>query len=133
MISPTHSNLYQTSSSSSVFRGDHNTPASQSSFHDEDVDTQHTSSSSLARSLSSGQSSTFNSPTQSNSSDERSIEDGPHLPKTQATKRDKLIGEAEKVVSKVIRDPELHERAILRAAGGKEAADGLAVIDSNVL
>ncbi|CUA74301.1 hypothetical protein RSOLAG22IIIB_11123 [Rhizoctonia solani] len=81
--------------------------------------------------MSSSQSSALNSPTESDSSVESSAQDDPYLPKARATKHDKLVGKTEKVLSKIIRDPELHERAILRATGGKEAAEGLAVVDPN--
>ncbi|KAL5633652.1 hypothetical protein ACGC1H_003957 [Rhizoctonia solani] len=127
MISITHSNPSSTISSSS--KDSWEDQSTQSLSHNEDP--QHTSSPMRSLSSSLGESSALNSPIQSDST-ERSIEDDPHLPKVHATKRDKLIGEAERVLSKVIRDPELHERAILRAADGKDAADGL-VVDPNLL
>lgn len=37
------------------------------------------------------------------------------------------------IVGKVLRDPELHEGGVLRTAGGKNLADGLAVVDSKTL
>ncbi|KAG9089903.1 hypothetical protein FRC07_012236 [Ceratobasidium sp. 392] len=49
------------------------------------------------------------------------------------TKRDKLAGKVGKVVAKITRDPELHDRAMMREIGGKELADGLTMVDSSSL
>ncbi|KAH7326949.1 hypothetical protein B0J17DRAFT_772284 [Rhizoctonia solani] len=122
-MSRTSSGLsHTTSSSSQNSRDDQATQSSQFSFQDEEPRHQPPSP------LSSSQSSIPNSPIELEAS-EPSTQDDPHLPKATATKRDKLIGETERVISKAVRDPELHERGVLRAAGGKELADGLAIVD----
>ncbi|KAB5589519.1 hypothetical protein CTheo_7041 [Ceratobasidium theobromae] len=65
--------------------------------------------------------------------DTSSMRDEP-FPKATATRRDKLVGNVEKVIiSKITRDPELCEQGTLRAVGGKALADGLAMVDSNTL
>ncbi|CAE6499146.1 unnamed protein product [Rhizoctonia solani] len=108
---------HTTASSSKNSLNDPVTQSSQLSFQAQEL--QHRPSSPL----SSSQSSIHNSPTESEAPD------SPHLPRATATKRDRLIGEAERAISKVVHDPELHERGELRAAGGKELADGLTVVD----
>ncbi|KAG9073483.1 hypothetical protein FS749_015123 [Ceratobasidium sp. UAMH 11750] len=49
------------------------------------------------------------------------------------TKRDKLAGKVGKAIAKLTHDPELHDRAMLREIGGKEAAEGLTMVDSSSL
>ncbi|KAI0944301.1 hypothetical protein AcW1_002046 [Taiwanofungus camphoratus] len=46
------------------------------------------------------------------------------LPEGHARVTDKLIGKTQKVVGKVTRNPEVHEKGELREAGGKAAAKG---------
>ncbi|KAF8574229.1 hypothetical protein K439DRAFT_1624491 [Ramaria rubella] len=46
------------------------------------------------------------------------------LPQGKASLTDKIIGKTEKVVGKMKKDPELHEKGELREAGGKAAAAG---------
>ncbi|KAJ7875257.1 hypothetical protein B0H14DRAFT_2568749 [Mycena olivaceomarginata] len=52
--------------------------------------------------------------------------DGGHegMPMGKASATDKLIGKAQKLVSKVTKKPEMHERGELRESGGKSAAAG---------
>ncbi|KAJ7147243.1 hypothetical protein C8R46DRAFT_1010859 [Mycena filopes] len=52
--------------------------------------------------------------------------DGGHegMPMGKASATDKLIGKAQKVVGKIAKKPEMHEKGELREAGGKGAAAG---------
>ncbi|CAE6345360.1 unnamed protein product [Rhizoctonia solani] len=122
---------HTTSTSSNASLGDQTTRALHSSFHD--GDSQDQSGSPLMTGHSSGRSSALNSPAPSDISGSINDDYNSHLPTATATKRDKLIGKVERIVSKAVRDPELHERAMLREVGGKELADGLAIVDSKDL
>ncbi|QRW16675.1 hypothetical protein RhiXN_04676 [Rhizoctonia solani] len=133
---PSHTSSY----SSSASRGDQTTRILHSSFHT--GESQHQPTPSLMAAPESGQSSAINSPVSSDISLtylRRSVEDSIHddhdryLPTATATTRDRLVGKVEKVLSKVVRDPELHERAMLREVGGKELADGMAMVNSKDL
>nr|VWP00749.1 Polyketide synthetase protein [Ganoderma boninense] len=46
------------------------------------------------------------------------------LPETHASAADKLVGKTQKVVGKITKNPEMHERGELRESGGKAAAMG---------
>ncbi|KAI0321318.1 hypothetical protein OF83DRAFT_1051434 [Amylostereum chailletii] len=46
------------------------------------------------------------------------------LPMGKATFMDKMVGKTEKVIGKVVRNPNMHETGELRETGGKTAARG---------
>ncbi|KAF8692614.1 hypothetical protein RHS03_08576, partial [Rhizoctonia solani] len=125
---PSHTSSY----SSNASRGDQTTRILHSSFHT--GDSQHQPTPSLMAAPESGQSSAINSPVSSDISQDSIHDDHDrYLPTATATTRDRLVGKVEKVLSKVVRDPELHERAMLREVGGKELADGMAMVNSKDL
>ncbi|KAF8595318.1 hypothetical protein BDV93DRAFT_528787 [Ceratobasidium sp. AG-I] len=125
------SGTYTNSESSSATRGDEITRSFQSSFHNGEP----TRSPAPPPSTEMHSQVSNSSAGSSHSKDE--IIDSDHgfdgVPTARATKRDKIVGKVEQLVGKAIRDPELHERAVLRTVGGKDSADGLAVVDSKTL
>ncbi|KAJ1306346.1 hypothetical protein OPQ81_007353 [Rhizoctonia solani] len=122
---------YTSSNSSNASPKNQTVHLLQPTFHDGDPQLERICPSTT--SLGSSQSSARNSSTQADGSAEDLTRYEPHLPKSTATKRDKLVGKVERVVSKIFHDPELHEQGMLRAAGGKELADGLTSVDPKTL
>ncbi|KAG9083018.1 hypothetical protein FRC06_004722 [Ceratobasidium sp. 370] len=120
-----NSGVSTNSNSVSATRGDKATRSIQSSFHHEERGSQPNSPPQQLSPLQ-------QAPGSNSSTPPDTVSDGTPM-SHQATKRDKLVGKAGKVVAKLTRDPELRDRAMLLEIGGKEAAEGLTIVDSSAL